>query len=90
MKIKLDFSIFYLLFAICTAMIGYNVNEHLGSDHCLFWSIMDFIFFPLAWIKWLICKQVTLAIIKSRLWETVSQSYYALIQYNFVSYLFSF
>ena len=41
-----------------TAMVGYTIH---GS---IFWAIMDFIFTPLAWIKWLIYHQVSLAVIK--------------------------
>ena len=39
-------------------MIGYSIH---GS---LFWSIMNFIFCPIAWAKWLICKEVSLSVIK--------------------------
>jgi len=48
----------YTLFSVATAMIGYTIH------HSLFWSIMDFIFTPLAWIKWLIMHEVTYTIIK--------------------------
>ncbi len=48
----------YTVFSVLTAMIGYTIH---GS---LFWAIMDFIFTPIAWIKWLICQEVTLSIIK--------------------------
>ena len=41
------------------AIIGYTINQ--GS---VFWSIIDFIFWPLAWLKWVICQEVTLTIIK--------------------------
>lgn len=50
-------SLLYTIISICTAMIGYTIH---GS---LFWSIVDFIFTPLVWIKWIICKEVTLSII---------------------------
>ena len=49
----------YTVFSVLTAMIGYTIH---GS---LFWAVMDFIFVPFAWIKWLIMKQVTLSIIKA-------------------------
>ncbi len=45
--------------AIFTAIVGYTVNN--GS---LFWAIVDFFFWPLAWIKWLIFQEVNLSIIK--------------------------
>jgi len=48
----------YLFVALATAMIGYNIH------HSLFWAIADFIFWPVAWCKWLICQQVNLSIIK--------------------------
>jgi hypothetical protein len=48
----------YLLFCVCTAMIGYTIH---GS---VFWSILDFIFTGIAWIKWFIYHEVTLDIIK--------------------------
>ena len=48
----------YLLFSILTAMIGYSIHHSLG------WSIMDFIFTPVAWCKWLICHEVNVTVIK--------------------------
>lgn len=48
----------YTVFCVCTAMIGYTIHNSI------FWSIMDFIFCPFAWIKWLICHEVTLSVIK--------------------------
>lgn len=47
-----------LIFATCTAIIGQVIH---GS---FWWGIIDFFFSPLVWIKWLICKDVTLSIIK--------------------------
>jgi len=49
---------FWLLMAIATAMIGHRVNDSL------FWAIVDFFFWPLAWAKWLICQQVNISIIR--------------------------
>jgi hypothetical protein len=46
------------VFGIITAMIGYRIHNSIG------WAIIDFFFFPLAWIKWLILHQVNLTIIK--------------------------
>ena len=48
----------YTLLSIATAIIGYHIHNSI------FWAIMDFIFTPLAWIKWLICQEVNLTIIK--------------------------
>jgi len=39
-------------------MIGYQIH---GS---LFWAFVDWLFCPIAWAKWLICHEVTLAIIR--------------------------
>lgn len=48
----------YTLFCFCTAMIGYQIHNSI------FWSIVDFFFTPIAWMKWLICHEVSLTIIK--------------------------
>lgn len=52
-------SLFYSFAGICTAIIGKTIH---GS---LFWAIMNFIFWPISWIKWLIWQDVNLSIIKS-------------------------
>jgi len=57
-KIKLP-GFVYLFFALATAMIGHHIH------HSLFWAVMDFIFWPIAWCKWLVCQQVNLTIIKA-------------------------
>ena len=50
----------FIGFIICgaTALIGHAIH---GS---IFWSVVDFFFAPIAWLKWFICKEVTLEIIK--------------------------
>lgn len=48
----------YIIFCTLTAMIGYHIH------HSIFWSIMDFIFTPVAWIKWLILHEVTLKVLQ--------------------------
>jgi hypothetical protein len=48
----------YTVFSVLTAMVGYTIH---GS---LFWSIIDFLFTPLVIIKWLICHEITLNVIK--------------------------
>ena len=48
----------YLILATATSMIGYRIH---GS---IFWSIVDFFFMPIAWIKWFICQEVNMTIIK--------------------------
>lgn len=48
----------YFIVALCTAIIGHAIH---GS---VFWSIMDFLFWPLAWLKWIIFQEVSVSIIK--------------------------
>lgn len=50
--------ILWIFIAIATAIIGYEIH---GS---VFWAIVDWIFWPLAWLKWLICQEVNISIIK--------------------------
>jgi len=57
-EININLGFPYTIFAVCTAMIGYTIHNSV------FWSIVDFFFAPIAWIKWLICHEVTLKIIK--------------------------
>lgn len=52
-------SFVYFFFAVATAMIGHVIH------HSIFWSVMDFFFAPLAWLKWLICHQVSISIVKT-------------------------
>ncbi len=58
-KVSSPFSGIYGVFCICTAMIGYKIH------HSIFWSILDFLFTPFAWLKWMIMEQVNVTIIKS-------------------------
>jgi uncharacterized membrane protein len=51
---------FWIIFAVITAIIGYEVNQ--GS---VFWAVINFFFWPISWVKWLICHDVTLSIIKN-------------------------
>ena len=51
--------VLWAVFATLTAMIGYTIH---GS---FFWAVIDFIFSPVAWAKWLICHEVTMAVIKN-------------------------
>ncbi len=48
----------FIIIAMLTAFIGYHIH---GS---IFWCIMDWFFWPFAWLKWLICHQVNVTIIK--------------------------
>ena len=51
-------SLLYTIVCVCTAMAGYQIH---GS---VLWSILDFFFAPLVWIKWLVLHEVNLTIIK--------------------------
>ncbi len=55
-------SFFYTVFGLLTAMIGYQIHNSF------FWSIVDFIFSPLAWFKWIILHEVSMTIIKHAFW----------------------
>jgi len=52
-------SLIALIVAIATAIIGYEIHNSV------FWSAIDFVLWPLAWIKWMICEEVNMTIIKS-------------------------
>ena len=47
-----------LIFCAATAMVGYTIH---GS---IFWSIVDFIFSPVAIVKWLICHELTASVLR--------------------------
>ena len=47
------------IFALPTALIGHHIH---GS---IIWSIFDFIFWPVVWIKWFVYQEVTVTIIKN-------------------------
>ena len=48
----------HIIIQLPTAMIGYAIHHSIG------WAIMDFIFWPIAWCKWLIMQEVNISIIK--------------------------
>jgi len=48
--------ILYLIFSVLTAMLGYTIH---GS---IFWCIMDFIFTPITWVKWIIFHEITASV----------------------------
>jgi len=50
--------IIYTLFCIATSMIGYQIHGNV------FYSIVDFLFTPIAWMWWLIGRDVNISIIK--------------------------
>ena len=47
----------YFFIAIATAMRGYRIHSSV------FWTIIDFIFWPLALAKWVIMHQINMTII---------------------------
>lgn len=47
-----------LIFCTIVAMVGYEIH------HSTFWAIIDFIFAPVAVIKWLVYHELTLNVIK--------------------------
>ena len=47
------------LFALLTAIVGNAIH---GS---IFWTIMDFIFWPIAIFKWVIFQEINISIIKT-------------------------
>lgn len=50
---------FGIIGAVAPAIIGWSMH---GS---VFYTIMDILFWPLVWCKWLIMQQVTMTIIKN-------------------------
>lgn len=59
-NVKVSFQInwFYTLIGICVAMVGYHIH---GS---IFWSIIDFLFWPIVLIYWFITQQINISLIK--------------------------
>jgi len=58
-KIKYGYSFPQIIFSLPTAIIAYTIN---GDS--IFWAIVDYFLWPLAWLKWIICQEVTVSIIK--------------------------
>ena len=51
--------IVYLLLRTAIAMVGYTIHSSA------FWSIVDFVFWPIALIKWLVCKEINMSVIQT-------------------------
>lgn len=47
----------YLIVCVMTAMVGYQIHRSI------FWAVIDFIFTPIALVKWLICHEITSEVI---------------------------
>lgn len=58
-SIASPFKIIYLIIAIFTSMIGYEIH------HNIFYAIVNFIFWPISWIYWLVCHDVNITTIKA-------------------------
>jgi hypothetical protein len=56
---------FEILICIASGLIGYQVNLECGDPTPKLWAILDFIFWPIVWIKWLIFHQIHLSTIKA-------------------------
>lgn len=47
-----------IVIAVCVGIAGYSIHHSVG------WAIVDALFWPIAVCKWLICHQLTLAVLK--------------------------
>jgi L-lactate permease len=50
---------FNSVLAVVVGMIGYKLN-----NDSFFWGIVDGLFYPIALIKWIVCDELTLTLIK--------------------------
>lgn len=57
-RMKQFYAVFWIIMATVTAMVGHTI--HGGT----FWTVMNFIFWPISWVKWLVCHDVNLTLIK--------------------------
>ena len=55
-KIKVSWP--WTIFSTLVAMVGYHMH---GSA---LWTIADFIFSPIALLKWLVCHELTMTVIR--------------------------
>lgn len=56
---SLESKIFYSIMGVATAMVGYTIH---GS---MLWAIVNWFFWPLSLIVWLITKEINLTVIKT-------------------------
>lgn len=49
---------FHIIMGILTATVGYTIH------HSGFWAVVDFFFWPIAIIKWIVCQQINLSILQ--------------------------
>lgn len=57
-------ALFEFLFATAVAMLAVKVNIHAGSSCPHVWAVVDFFFSPIALLKWLICHQINVSVLK--------------------------
>ena len=55
---------FAFILATLTAILAYHINVLNHSVCPLIWSFIDFFLWPFVWLKWLVCHDVNLTIIK--------------------------
>ena len=51
-------SFLHVLLSVATGIVGYTIHQSL----C--YAIVNGVFYPIAWAKWLICKEVNLSILR--------------------------
>lgn len=56
--IYLACSMLYFIFALATAMIGYQLR------HDVVMALVNFVFAPLSWVVWLVRHEVNLTVLK--------------------------
>jgi hypothetical protein len=57
-------TILYLIVATGTSMLAYPINVANGAWFPRFWCVVDFFFWPFAWIKWLVFQEINMTLIK--------------------------
>jgi hypothetical protein len=57
-------TLIYIILSAGTSMLAYPINVKNEAWFPLFWSIVDFFFWPLALCKWFICGEINMSLIK--------------------------
>lgn len=47
----------HTLLMVTTGMVAWTIN------HSVLWALLDALFFPVAWAKWLICHDVNMTVL---------------------------
>ena len=58
-QVKYTLKLSGFIISTLTAMVGNTIH---GST---FWTVMDFLFAPLPWLKWIVFQEVNITIIKN-------------------------